>query len=81
VTLYRTLGIAPPPWAWEPSALGTDLLHKGVYAAVTGVVYERLDRDRRPTQRSVEADRHAEDADAPAGQLPPIGPANSSPEA
>jgi len=44
VTLYRTLGIAPPPWAWESSALGTDLLHKGVYAAVTGVVYERLDR-------------------------------------
>ena len=40
--LYRALGIAPPPWAWEGSALATDLLHKGVHAAVTGVVYERL---------------------------------------
>ena len=42
--LYRTLGIAPPPWAWERAALGTDVLHKGVYAVVTGVVYDRLAR-------------------------------------
>lgn len=42
--LYHALGIAPPPWAWETAALGTDVLHKGVYAVVTGLVYERLDR-------------------------------------
>ena len=40
--LYDALGIAPPPWAWERSELATDLLHKGVHAAVTGAVYERL---------------------------------------
>ncbi len=42
--LYRALGIAPAPWAWERSELATDLLHKGVHAAVTGAVYERLAR-------------------------------------
>ena len=47
--LYRMLGIAPPPWAWEPSQLGTDLLHKGVHAAVTGAVYDRLAPADEPT--------------------------------
>lgn len=38
--LYRALGIADVPWRWSPDALRTDLLHKGVYAAVTGAVYD-----------------------------------------
>ena len=40
--LYRVLGIAPSPWRWRPRELATDLFHKGVYAVVTGITYERL---------------------------------------
>lgn len=40
--LYRFLGIAEVPWRWDADELATDLLHKGVYAAVTGVAYDAL---------------------------------------
>ena len=40
--LYRALGIADVPWHWNRDELGSDLLHKGVYAAVTGAVYDAL---------------------------------------
>lgn len=40
--LYRALGIAEVPWRWSADELGSDLLHKGVYAAVTGAVYDAL---------------------------------------
>ena len=40
--LYRALGIADVPWRWEADELTTDLLHKGVYAVVTGAVYDAL---------------------------------------
>lgn len=40
--LYRTLGIADVPWRWSADELGSDLLHKGVYAAVTGAVYDAI---------------------------------------
>ena len=40
--LYRTLGIADLPWRWGADELAADLLHKGVYAAVTGAVYDAL---------------------------------------
>ena len=40
--LYRALGIADVPWRWSPDELAADLLHKGVYAAVTGAVYDAL---------------------------------------
>jgi hypothetical protein len=40
--LYNALGIAEVPWRWETSELATDMLHKGVYAAVTGAVYDAL---------------------------------------
>ena len=40
--LYRTLGIADVPWRWGGDELGADLLHKGVYAAVTGAVYDAV---------------------------------------
>ena len=42
--LYRALGIAEMPWRWTSDELATDLLHKGVYAAVTGAVYDTLSR-------------------------------------
>lgn len=42
--LYWVLGIAPAPWRWSRAELATDLLHKGLYAAVTSVSYERLAR-------------------------------------
>ncbi len=40
--LYRTLGIADVPWRWDAQELVSDMLHKGVYAAVTGAAYEAL---------------------------------------
>ena len=40
--LYRALGVADVPWRWSAGELGADLLHKGVYAAVTGAVYDAL---------------------------------------
>ena len=40
--LYAALGIAPAPWDWDQDELAADVLHKGVYAAVTGVVYDAL---------------------------------------
>lgn len=43
-TLYRALGIADLPWRWSGQDVATDLLHKGLYAAVTSAVYEGLDR-------------------------------------
>ena len=42
--LYRFLGIAEGPWDWCASDLATDLLHKGVYAGVTGATYDALSR-------------------------------------
>ena len=41
-SLYAALGIAPAPWEWEQEELAADVLHKGVYAAVTGAVYDAL---------------------------------------
>lgn len=40
--LYRALGVADVPWRWEANELASDMLHKGVYAAVTGAVYDAL---------------------------------------
>ncbi len=40
--LYRLLGIAEEPWRWSASELATDLLHKSVYAGVTGATYDAL---------------------------------------
>ena len=38
--LYRALGVADVPWRWSADELASDVLHKGVYAAVTGAVYD-----------------------------------------
>ena len=40
--LYRGLGVADAPWRWGADELASDMLHKGVYAVVTGVVYDAL---------------------------------------
>lgn len=40
--LYRALGIADVPWRWDTDDLAADMLHKGVYAAVTGTLYDAL---------------------------------------
>ena len=39
VMLYMALGLAGPPWKWKGKDLATDLLHKGIYAVVTGLVF------------------------------------------
>lgn len=44
--LYRALGIADVPWRWGADELASDLLHKGVYAAVTGAVYDAITEAR-----------------------------------
>jgi hypothetical protein len=44
--LYRALGIADVPWHWDADELASDLLHKGVYAAVTGAVYDAMESGR-----------------------------------
>lgn len=45
-SLYRGLGIADVPWRWGGDELASDLLHKGVYAAVTGAVYDAITEAR-----------------------------------
>lgn len=40
--LYKALGIAEAPWKWSGSELASDVISKGVYALVTGVVYDQL---------------------------------------
>jgi len=40
--LYRGLGVADLPWRWSADELASDMLHKGVYAVVTGAVYDAL---------------------------------------
>jgi hypothetical protein len=36
------LGIAEAPWKWSGNELASDVISKGVYAVVTGVVYDQL---------------------------------------
>ncbi len=56
--LYRALGIADVPWRWEANELASDMLHKGVYAAVTGAVYDALaDHSSTKPQESSHAAR------------------------
>jgi hypothetical protein len=40
--LYKALGIADAPWEWSASQLVSDVTGKGVYAVVTGAVYDKL---------------------------------------
>jgi hypothetical protein len=41
-TLENATGVGSPPWTWPVDEQVIDLLHKAVYAVVTGVVADRL---------------------------------------
>ncbi len=45
--LYRALKIADVPWRWTAADLATDLLHKGLYAAITGATHDAMGRTFR----------------------------------
>lgn len=60
-TWENATGVGAPPWTWPRGELVIDLLHKAVYAFVTGYVADRL-ADRGPGERhaAVLADRRAD---------------------
>jgi hypothetical protein len=41
-TFENATGVGAPPWTWPVDEQAIDLLHKGVYAFVTGAVADRL---------------------------------------
>lgn len=41
-TLENATGVGAPPWTWPADEQVVDLLHKGIYAFVTGAVVDRL---------------------------------------
>ena len=41
-TLENATGVGAPPWTWPVDEQAIDLLHKGVYAFVTGAVADHL---------------------------------------
>ncbi|HEV2130447.1 MAG TPA: hypothetical protein VGR27_05070 [Longimicrobiaceae bacterium] len=41
-TLENATGVGAPPWTWPADEQRLDLLHKGIYAFVTGAVADRL---------------------------------------
>lgn len=51
-TLENATGVGAPPWTWPRDEQVIDLLHKGVYAFVTGAVADRLLRGPQPPARS-----------------------------
>ena len=51
-TLENATGVGAPPWTWPKDEQVIDLLHKGVYAFVTGAVADRLLRGPEPPVRS-----------------------------
>lgn len=46
-TLENATGAGAPPWTWPRGEQVIDLVHKGIYAFVTGVVADRLVARRR----------------------------------
>ena len=40
--LENATGVGAPPWTWPVDEQAVDLLHKGIYAFVTGAVADRL---------------------------------------
>ncbi len=41
-SLENATGVGAPPWTWPVDEQAIDLLHKGIYAFVTGAVADRL---------------------------------------
>jgi hypothetical protein len=56
-TLENATGAGAPPWTWPVNEQVIDLLHKGVYAIVTGVISDRL--VGRKAERDDRQQRHA----------------------
>lgn len=52
-TLENATGVGAPPWTWPKDEQVIDLLHKGIYAFVTGAVADSLiaGPERHPVQR------------------------------
>ena len=50
--LENATGVGAPPWTWPRDEQVIDLLHKGVYAFVTGAVADRFLRGTKPAARS-----------------------------
>lgn len=46
-TLENATGVGAPPWTWPLDEQIVDILHKGIYAFVTGAVADHLVRDGR----------------------------------
>ena len=63
-TLENTTGVGAPPWTWPIEEQVIDLLHKGVYAFVTGAVADRLIADATDARA-----RGARDPGARSGRL------------
>jgi hypothetical protein len=40
--LENATGVGSPPWTWPVDEQVIDLVHKGIYAAATGIVADRL---------------------------------------
>jgi hypothetical protein len=55
-TLENATGVGAPPWTWPADEQVVDLLHKAVYAFVTGAVVDRLIEDPLGGRRH--RDRH-----------------------
>lgn len=56
-TLENATGIGAPPWTWPRAELAVDLLHKSVYALVTGYVADRLAAREGPGPGQLHAQR------------------------
>jgi hypothetical protein len=48
-TLENATGVGAPPWTWPTDEQAIDLLHKAIYALVTGATADRLITQDRPT--------------------------------
>jgi hypothetical protein len=63
-TLENATGVGAPPWTWPSDEQVIDLLHKGVYACVTGAIADRLIPDATDARA-----RGARDPGAHSGRL------------
>ena len=62
-TLENATGVGAPPWTWPLDEQVTDLLHKAVYAYITGVVADALatgaDYERKTSSNYYMSGRHS----------------------
>jgi hypothetical protein len=60
-SLENAMGVGAPPWTWPKDEQVVDLVHKAIYAFVTGAVADWLIPAARPRQRL--KDRHYYEAE------------------